>query len=106
MSQPHIFVGGTRDLTPASGYSTASMTLVKPGQGLPPYEVERYVRTDLRIEIPGEVTGPAVVYVLDSLSFDRAELTRTLTEWAAGSRVAEHFRFMRTGEGRPWSRSA
>ena len=112
----HLFVGGSRHGQPGQGYSTETMRLELPHTGMPPYLQETYVRTDVRVDI-GSIDGPAVVYAVTGLSVvsdaakGPATLEATVRQYADqimaadGDRLREHFRFMRTGEGRPWGRA-
>jgi len=107
MSQPIIFYGGSHHLTPSTAYATETLTVLAAGEAahLPPYRRERYVRTDVRTDV-GDPRGPAVVYRLDGLTITDAELAQQVFEWAQAPRVAEHFRFCLTGQGRPWGRAS
>lgn len=107
MSAPIIYVGGTRHLTPGNAFGIPTLTLVPEAEvgTEPPYTLERYVRTTLKVDV-GSPLGDATVYVLDTGTYDRADLQATLDAFMAehGGRIREHFRFLQTGTGRPWGR--
>jgi len=105
MSQPIIFYGGSRHLTPSQGFATDTMTVLAAGEvdHLPPYRTERYVRTTVRVDV-GDRRGPAWVYLIEGDPTGEPELAQLGFEWAQDPRVAEHYRFCADGTGRPWGR--
>lgn len=108
----HLFIGGSRHGKPSEGYDTPTMRVHVEGQRRAPYLIETYKQTGVRLDL-GE---PVIVYALEGMDailvwgqfpLTSDDVVRHVAEDLVArnaARYREHFRFMRTGEGRPFGR--
>lgn len=96
-----LFIGGPKHGEPGRGTMTETYPIRSHGNS--GTVVDRYIRTDVEVDL-GDPTGPTRVYAIEAMADNRIGVEGMTVAHVARhhDRLREHFRFMRTGLGRPW----